>query len=121
MQILKHVDVLDLIKIKVYNPSVYVPGAFAVEFEALEKGKVVVVDTNELQKLNRIVTERAQTFEDARDPKVKEFIKEFVGRMCSEWYKVGLLVIDEPSDAPVDHYEQAKKTVAQSLNKVGRR
>ena len=109
MQIMNHVDILELIKISVFRPNVYRPGEFQVSLEALEKGKQVVVDENALKSLNEILTQKCKEFDDARDPKVAKYIEEFVAKLCSDWHRIGLLVIDNMSEAPQDPYEKAKK------------
>lgn len=111
MDIMKHVDVLDLIKINVYRPNIFKPTEFQVDLECLEKDKQVVVDEDELQTLNRILTEKCREFEDARDPRVVGYIEEFVGKMCQEWHTAGLLVIEEIKDTPKDPYKEAKESV----------
>jgi hypothetical protein len=109
MNIMKHVDVLDLIKINVFRPNVYQPGQLEVSLEALEKDKVVVIDEDELKRLNELLTDKCREFEDARDPKVTKYIEEFVARMCSEWHRLGLLEIEEVPEGSKDPYQDAKE------------
>lgn len=109
MQVMNHVDILELIKINVFRPNVYKAGDIQVELEALEKGKVVVVDEDEIKKLNEALTHKCKEFEDARDPKVANYIKEFVGRMCSDWHRMGLLVLEDAPTTPDDPYKKAKE------------
>ena len=110
MNIMKQVDVLELMKVNVCRSNVYEPGDIQVELEALEKGKVIVVDEDELKKLNEVLTDKCQSFE-ARDSKVNKYIEEFVARMCSEWHRMGLLVIEDVKEAPSDPYKEAKDLV----------
>ena len=113
MSVLNNVEILDLINIHVYNPNVFVPGEIRVDFQPIEKGKRVVIDSDAVKTLEEILKERANDkFDDARDPKVKKDIEEFVGRMCIEWHKSGLLLIEDVPDAPSDPYEQAKKMLS---------
>ena len=109
MSVINHVDILELIKIIVFRPNIYQAGAFQVELEALEKGKRVVVDEDELVKLNEILTHKSQQFDDARDPKITKYIEEFVARMCSEWHRMGLLMLEDIPNAPDDPYQKAKE------------
>jgi hypothetical protein len=115
--ILKHVDVLDLIKVEVFTPNIYKPGDIQVDLVALEKDKRVVIDDSALKSLNQTLYERCQQFEDARDPKVKEYIKEFVGRMCSEWHRNGLLEIEDIPEGVTDHYEDARRQARELLKR----
>ena len=108
MQIMDHVDILDLIEIQVFRPNIYEVGAFEVSIEALDRTKNVVIDEDELKTLGPIITEKCREFKDAREQKVAEYIKEFVGRMCSEWHRVGLLVLDEVKEGHDDPYKTAK-------------
>lgn len=109
MEVLKHVDILELITINVFRPNIYKAGDIHVELEALEKGKVVVVDEDELLKLNEALTNKCQEFNDAREPKVAKYIEEFVARMCSDWHRMGLLIIEDAPDTPDDPYKKAKE------------
>ena len=112
VNILKNVEINELINIDVFNPNIYNTGAFEVNIEAVEKGKRVVIDTASMQKLGHILKERAnKNFESVRDPKMKKDMEEFVARMCIEWHKHGLLIIEDIPEAPSDPYEEAKAMV----------
>lgn len=110
--ILKNVEINELIQIDVFNPVVWSPGQIEVSLQAVEKGKRVVVDPDAMETLGVVLKERANDkFESARDPKMKKDMEEFVARMCIEWHKNGMLIIEEIPDAPSDPYEEAKKAV----------
>jgi hypothetical protein len=106
--ILKHVDVSDLINIKIVRPNVKRPDLILVDITAIEKGKRVVIDETALQKFNQIITEKAGQF-SARDPKASDYIKEFAHKMCSGWHRSGLLIIEDIPEAIEDHYAEMRK------------
>ena len=109
VNILKNVEINELINIDVFNPNIYSAGQLEISITAVEKGKRVIIDTGATQKLAHILKERANSkFESARDPKMKKDMEEFIARMCIEWHKHGLLVIEDVPDAPSDPYEEAK-------------
>jgi hypothetical protein len=103
--ILKKVDILDRIKLRVVEVA---PGHFGVAVEALEKNKNVIFDTDALKILNEQVTHRARSM-NSRDPNTRGFIEEFVGRMISEMYRVGLVELEDIKDAPDDPYRDLRK------------
>lgn len=111
MDVMKHVDILELVKIDVYRPNIYKPGEIAVKLIPFDKSKQVVVDPDELRQLEEKITEKCQQFDDARDPRVGKYIEEFVGRICSDWHRMGLLLLEDIPDAPEDPYAEAKKNV----------
>ena len=119
MNIINHVDILDLITIRVYNPNIYKPAEFAVDLSANEKGKVVVIDTSAKTIMNESVTKKAREFTSARDPKVKDLIREYVGRMCTELAKSGLLIIEKAPEKSEDPFAEAKRFATERLNKLG--
>lgn len=113
--ILKHVEINDLIDIQVFTPNVYKPGDIQVSIEAVEKGKQVIIDVDAARILGEVLKERANNnFENVRDPKMKKDMEEFVARMCVEWHKNGLLVIENVPDAQ-EPYEEAKKAIKNLL------
>jgi hypothetical protein len=107
--IMKHVDILELMRIHVYRPNPFLPGAFQVDLESLDKTKQVVLDERASKKLNEIIVEKCKQFNDARDPRVTSYIEEFVAKMCSEWHRAGLLVLDDIPEASSDPYAEVKK------------
>lgn len=111
MDIIKHVDILELIRIHVFRgePSRKDPLPYMVEIEPLDKTKKIVFDEKALEVLNRKLTEKAQTFEDGRDPRIKDYIQEFVGRMVSELARNGLVGLEDIGDAPEDPYAHIRK------------
>ncbi len=112
VNILKNVEINELIKITVFNPNMYSAGQIAITLDAIEEGKRVVIDPDAAMKLNEILKERANNkFESIKDPKMKKDMEEFVARMCIEWHKNGLLIIEDIPDAPSDPFEEAKKAV----------
>jgi len=111
MQIMNHVDILELIKITVFRPNVYKPTEFQIDLQPLDQNKRVVVDSHELQSLNHILLEKCQQFDNARDPKVAKYMEEFVAKMCSEWHRMGLLILEDIPEAAKDPYYTAKELV----------
>jgi hypothetical protein len=109
MNILKHVDILSLIEITLINPNPMRPGQFEVQIDAIEKEKQVVIDSGALRAFNNILYEKCQQFDDARDPKVRTYIQEFVSRMCIEWHRNGLLIIEDIPEADEDPYAAVRK------------
>ena len=107
--ILKHVDIADLININVVVPNITRPDVIQVDITALEEGKHVVIDTDALDTFNCILVEKCQQFDNARDPKVKEYIKEFTHRMCQEWDSAGLIVIEDIPEAVDDPYAHLRR------------
>jgi hypothetical protein len=112
MDILKNVDILELVRIYVYpgEPTREDPMPYRVEIQSIDPKKKVVFDEKALSVLNHRLTERAQEFDDGRDPRVVDYIKEFVGRMLSELSRNGLVVLDDISDEPEDPYAAVRKT-----------
>lgn len=108
VEIMNHVDIAELVKVHVYRPNVYKPGILNVSLEPLEEGKRVIIDEDAKKTLDRVLTEKCQEFEDARDPKVAKYIEEFVSRMIIEWHRNGLMIIEDIPDAPDDPYAAAR-------------
>jgi hypothetical protein len=105
-QIMKHIDVLELIRIHVFR----IPNTprFEVEIESIDKNKNVVFDEDALRIMNQKITERAAQFE-ARDPRAKTYIEEFIARLTSELHRNGLMELEEISDEPSDPYADLRK------------
>jgi len=112
VNILKNVEINELLQIDIFNSNVYSPGQLEISIESVEKDKRVVIDEDASKKLCEILKHRANTkFENVRDPKMKKDMEEFVARMCIEWHKNGLLIIEDIPEAPSDPYEEAKQMV----------
>ena len=111
MQILKNVDILDLTRTHIYmgHTSKEDPLPYKVFIEALDPTKKVVFDESALQILNNKVTERVQQFDNGRDPRVVNYIKEFVGRMLTELYRNGLVELEDIPEGSDDPYMEVKK------------
>ena len=105
MDIMKHVDVLDLVTVKLYMPR---PGFIAVDVRCHDEDKQVVFDPDALKKLNEVITEKVKGL-DPRHPNVGGYIKEFVGKMLSELYRSGLAVIEDIPESKEDPYEEIRK------------
>lgn len=103
--IMKHVDILDQIKIVVTQPM---PGNFAVHFEPYDRKKHVVIDEKAKETMDAKITEKAKAL-SARDPKTKMFIEEFAGRLLSELFRVELAVLEDVPETPTDPYAEIKK------------
>lgn len=104
------IDILDLINIEVYSgmPTQADPAPIRVEITALDKTKNVIIDTDALRVMNERITERAKTM-DIRDPKLKKYVEEFVGRLVSELGRHDLAVLEEAPDSPDDPYVKLRK------------
>lgn len=121
VNILKNVEINELLKIDIFAPNVYAPGEIEVSIDAVEAGKRVIIDEDASRVLGDILMNRANdSFESVRDPKMKKDMEEFVARMCVEWHRNGLLIIEDLPDNPTDPYEEAKAKVTQALKNVGR-
>lgn len=106
---LKHIDILDLVTIDLYHTGVAtMPGHVSVSFTPLEVTKRVIFDESAKKVLEEKILERAAN-KDLKDPKIANYIKEFAGRMLSELYKNGLVLLEEIPDAPNDPYWQVKQ------------
>ena len=104
-EIMNHIDILDQIQIDVFR----IPNTanFEVEISCLDRTKNVVFDEKALRVMNQKITEKAAQFE-ARDPRAKTYIEEFVGRLTSELFRNGLAEIEDIPDA-VDPYEDLRR------------
>lgn len=105
-QIMKHVDILELIRVHVFR----VPNTarFEVEIESIDKNKNVVFDEDALRIMNQKITEKAAQFE-ARDPRAKHYIEEYVARLTGELHRNGLMELEEVPDEASDPYADLRK------------
>jgi hypothetical protein len=104
MEIMKHVDILDQVTIHVFRmPNT---ARFEVQIEPVDKNKNVVFDEDALRVMNEKITEKAAQFE-ARDPRAKDYIEEFIARLTSELYRNGLVELQEVEE-PKDPYQEIK-------------
>lgn len=110
IDILKSVDILDLIKVKVYKskPTSEDPSPVRVVIETIEKTKKVIFDESALDILNKKLSERVATM-SYYDPKTLGYIEEFAGRMVSELYRHGLVELEDIPEASGDPYGEVKK------------
>ena len=104
MNIMDHVDVLDLIRINVIQPNIMDKGAFQIDLVALAPDKRVIVDPDALAVLEARLLEKTQEFKSIKDPRLVRYIKEFTGKMCSAWHRNGLLVLEDIPEASDDPY-----------------
>lgn len=111
MDIIKNVDILELIRIHVFQgePTREDPMPYRVMIESLDQSKKVVFDEKALSIMNDKLTERAQLFEDGRDPRVTDYIQEYVSRMVSELHRNGLVELQEIGDVKEDPYASVRK------------
>lgn len=113
MQVMNKVDILDLVRIHVFRlPNT---PSFEVEIEPLDKNKNVIFDEDALRVMNEKVSEKAAQFE-ARDPRAKDYIQEFVGRMTSELYRNGLVSLEVVTDEPDDPYVDMRNKFKRSMS-----
>lgn len=108
--ILANVDVSDLIVVNVFKgqPNPLDPNPFVVTVDSIDSTKKVQFDSSALTVLNNRLTEKVRG-SDSTNPNTVQYIKEFVTKMASEFYKNGLLEIVDVPDAPEDPYAEAKK------------
>ena len=111
MQILDKVDIKDLIRIHVFmgQPTKEDPLPYRVMVEPIQKTKHIIWDESALATFNAIVTEKCQQFDDGRDPRVIDYIKEFTERMMSELHRNGLIVLEDIPEGSDDPYATVKK------------
>lgn len=110
--ILKNVDIADLIVVNVYKgkPQIGDPNPFVVAVDPIDQTKKVVFDEGSLKVLNARLTEKLKGA-DSTNPNTVQYLKEFATKMVSEFYRNGLLEIVEIPDSPEDPYEAAKKAI----------
>lgn len=110
--ILKNVDIADLIVVNVFKgtPTPHDKNPFVVAVDPIDQTKKVVFDSSALKVLNAKITDKVRGA-DSRDPNTIGYIKEFVTKMVSEFYRNGLVEITEVPDSPEDPYEEAKKMI----------
>lgn len=108
VNIMNHVNVsemLNVIATRIPNTA-----NFVVDIVCLDKTQRVVIDSSALKTMNEKITEKASQFE-ARDPKAKKWIEEFVSRMLPELQRVGLMEIEDIPESPEDPYAEFKKSL----------
>jgi len=100
INIMQNVSFLDLVQIRVFQTT---PENIQVTFECIEKNKNVVFDEKALKEMNYKINEKVIGM-NAKDPKVKEYINEFVAKLAEALYKNGLVEIVEATEAKTDPY-----------------
>ena len=98
---LKNVSIADLVTVHIFKgiPTEFDKMPYEVVVDCLDRTKRVVFDVDALKVVNQKVTEKVQQFKDGRDPKVVEYIKEFVTRMLVELHKNGLVILEDIPEA----------------------
>jgi len=112
MNILNHVDILDLVEVKVFKgmPTMADPAPVRVMVEAKDRGKNVVFDPDALKTLNEKISEIVIGRRlDIKDPNTFKYIEEYVARMVSSLYKNGLLILEDVPEASEDPYADLRK------------
>lgn len=109
VNILTNVDISDLITVNVYkgNPLPGDPCPLTVTVDPIDQTKRVVFDTDALKTMNAKLTEKIRG-SDPKNPNTAQYIKEYVTKMVSGFYKNGLLIIEDMPEAPDDPYKEAK-------------
>jgi hypothetical protein len=77
---------------------------FEVSIISLDPHMKIVFDESALKTMNEKISEKAAQFE-ARDPRAKTYIEEYVSRMLPELQRVHLLEFQEIKDEPEDPYK----------------
>lgn len=108
--ILKNVDISDLVVVNVFKgtPSPQDKNPFVVTVDPIDQTKKVAFDTSALKVLNTRLNDKIRGA-NSQDPNTVGYIKEFVTKMVSEFYRNGLIEIVDLDEAPEDHYADAKK------------
>jgi hypothetical protein len=105
MNILNHVNIAEMVTITATRaPN---SAKFEVSIVPLSAHQRLVFDEKALATLNEKLTEKAAQFE-ARDPRAKKYIEEFVARMLPEFQRVGLLEIENIPESE-DPYKEIKE------------
>lgn len=108
--ILKHVDILDLIVVNLFKgkPSLHDPNPIVVSVDPIDPSKRVVFDPDALRVLNDKLTEKIKG-SDSSNPNTIQYVKEFASKMISALYKNGLVIIEDIPEAAEDPYAAARK------------
>lgn len=102
MQILNKVDINDLIEINISRPTL---DTISITLDAIEPGMKVVIDSKALETLNNKLTSKAKGLQPS-DPKTIMYLEEFCAKMLTELHKHDLVILEEASDSPEDHYKK---------------
>jgi hypothetical protein len=105
MDIMKQVDIMDLITIEA---TVDRYGHLFIDFVSLDQTKRVVMDESVSRKIEDFVTSKTLG-KSKGDTKILDYVKEYAGKMASESYKNGLLVLEDIPDEPEDPYAKHRK------------
>jgi hypothetical protein len=110
--ILTNVDITDLVVINVFKgqASKQDPNPLVVTVDPIDNTKKVQFDTSALTVLNNRLNEKVRGA-NSKDPNTVGWIKEFVTKMISEFYRNGLIEIVDIPDTPDDPYAEAKKLI----------
>jgi hypothetical protein len=110
IDILKHVELLDKVRIHIYRgqPTKDDLCPFRIEFECLDASKKLVFDESALATMNQKLTEKAREF-NPNDPRFAKYLEEFSGRFTNELYRNGLVEIVDIPDAKEDPYTAVRK------------
>lgn len=107
VDVMKNVDILELVVINIFEPH---PGQIQVAVTPLDKTKKIVFDETALKKFNEIITEKCQEMDmNSKDPKTREYIKEFVSKMTGELHRNGLVEICDIGEVVNDPYQDLRK------------
>jgi hypothetical protein len=111
MEIMKNVDILDLVKINVLKgvPTKADPAPIRVQIEPVDSEYNVVFDEEALNVLNNKIAEFVIDKQmSIGDEKTFSYIEEFVARMVSELHRNGLVELQEVGDTPDDPYKDLR-------------
>ena len=112
VNIMNRVDIADLITVKAFTPNAFRLDKIDIDIQPVEPNKKVVIDCDALTRYNQIVTQKAQELcrKGLKDySKLRMFLEEMTLRMCSEWHRNGLLILEELPDGPEDPYAESRK------------
>ena len=103
--IMNHVNISELLTI-IANRIPHTAN-FEVSIIPLDPHKRLVFDPSALAKMNQMITEKASHFE-ARDPRVKLYIEEFVSRLLPEFQRTNLISYEDIPEGVTDHYKDIR-------------
>jgi len=109
---LKNVDIDSLVTINVYRgkPTPFDKNPFIITVDPINVSLRVVFDEGALKKMNEKLSERVVK-SDSTNPNTIMFMKEFVHKMVSEFYRNGLMILEPIPEPEKDPYAKAKKAI----------
>lgn len=104
MDIMKHVDILDLVEVVIVVDNY---GSMSIDFLCREPNKRVVIDENAKIKIERDIASKL-VGKSKNDENALGYAKEFAGKMLSALYQNGLVELEDIPEAPDDPYKSLR-------------